>query len=149
MSAFFVVSTVYAPGSLPNRDYHDLVTNKVREMIAAGKLVKGTLPHATKNSTDGYTNVSDPIGDLVEERPFATNIVLTFNEQTKTFTGGRVPGEPAKFLRIFTSQAAAEEWCEFALQYGAINALILTPEEAAELVDLPPDEVIQQYVVQQ
>jgi hypothetical protein len=148
MTAFFVVSTVFAPGVLPNADYLAVSTVKVREMIDAGKMVKGTLPYNGRNNIEGYTNLGHPIGNLAEERPLASNIVLTYNEETKTFNGGRPEGEPAKFLRMFTSEAAANEWCQFTLQYGALTSMILTPEQVATLIELPPDEVIQQYVTQ-
>jgi hypothetical protein len=152
MTAFFVVSTQWPEGTLPNSDLNAVLMAKAREMVDAGKLVKGTLPHAGVNTYPStYSNATHPERGTVaksELQAFVSNLIIEFDDATQTVHGRYPAGEPQKLLRIFTTEAAANEWCEFVLQYGAFNALILTPEEANGLVALPADDIIQQYVTQ-
>jgi hypothetical protein len=154
MTAFFVVSTQWASNTMPNNDLHNILLAKARTMIDAGQLVKGTLPHDGQNVyPQGYTNATHPernagIADKTELTAFATNLIMSYDDATRTVSGTWPTGETQKYLRIFTSEEAATEWNLFTLKYGALSSVILTAEEIAALpgIILPDDSVIQQYV---
>jgi hypothetical protein len=152
MSTFVSVATIWAPGTLPNYELYVVLMAKAREMVNAGKMVKSTLPHASKPAqAQVYSDVTRPdlgLGDVNELQAYVTSMVIQYNDATQTATGHWPEGEPQKQMRIFVNEAAANEWIEFVLQYGALDAMILSQEEVAAKLDLPSDDIIQQYVTQ-
>lgn len=128
-----------------NIDFTRLHLNKSAEMIAAGKMVKGSIAVGRWGETSKYpTNLPEY---FIECGPVANDSIISNN-------AGEISSAPSKdrrsAIRLFVDESAANEWITFVLSHNALTAIILTEEELfGFLPDFPSDDVIRQYVVTQ
>ena len=159
----FSIATV-AGQDPPTKANNDAIRDKVEQMIAAGKMVKGTLgtksspdtpggdeyiPHDVNRQFDGVgrkINYSDRI------RPWATNILYSYDAEKDSIIADyphlRVIPEAWKGLRVLKAEHA-QEWIDWCLAFGAERACILSEEEVLAIspgMELPDDNMIDQHV---
>jgi hypothetical protein len=171
---YFVVLTQWSVGGAPNQvgtkdadgvsELQQACSDKGWEMIQAGKMVRADCP--TKNDSlaqlDGKFTDGTPFHPIVP-----SNLAVSYGRSW--FSSGRdkylnaiatsrdrsialaLPDEfnndeTPKFLRIFVTEAAANEWNDFALSLGATFSIVLTPAEYEPLDLIPDDSIIAQYI---
>lgn len=144
---YFPVLILRNIGDFPVKgsDLDLLIMSKAREMVNAGKMVKGSCP--------SVPGVAKPSFDGLDYIPLTTNYNLIHTQEqldnqplsTRYTTGDMQP----KSIRVFTSEAAANEWITFITGLDAIDAFIISEEEVATFDVWPGDSVFDQYVVAQ
>ena len=130
-----------------NLDFANIHIAKCDEMIAAGKMVKGTLSIGRAWS-DPAKYPAELTEQFVERSPLANNAVISVN--AGELTSANQPGGDGqrRGVRLFVNEAAANEWISFVLSFGAQASLVLSEEELnALLPGLPSDDVIRQFLV--
>jgi hypothetical protein len=145
---YFPVLIIRNVGAYPTKgtDLDLLIMSKAKQMVDAGKMVKGSCPIFADKA-------KPPIADLDYTSWFTNYNLIHTQEMTENhdvsakFSTGAV--EP-KSIRVFTSEAAANEWITFITGLDAQQAMILTAEQALEFVNpWPDDSVFDQYVATQ
>jgi hypothetical protein len=169
---YFVVLTQWPVGGAPNQvgtkdadgvsELQQACSDKGWEMIQAGKMVRADCP--TKNVGQYHvTGLTDgPVHPIIP-----SNLAVSYGRSW--FSSGRdkylnaistsraraaaleLPDEfdndeTPKFLRIFVTEAAANEWNDFSLSLGATYSIVLTPAEYEPLDLIPDDSIIAQYI---
>jgi hypothetical protein len=144
---YFPVLITRNVGTFPAKgtDLDLLIMSKAREMVHNGKMVKGSCP-----SIPGKPKVTFDGMDYI---PLTSNYNLIHTQEeldnkpfsTKYTTGDLAP----KSIRVFTSEAAANEWITFITGLDATSAVILSLEEIATFEVWPEDALFDQYVVAQ
>lgn len=144
---YFPVLIVRNVGNFPVKgsDLDLLIMSKAREMVNSGKMVKGSCP-SIPGTPKAYFDGMDYI-------PLTTNYNLVHTQEqldsqllsTRYTTGELAP----KSIRVFTSEAAANEWITFITGLDANSAVILSLEEIATFEVWPEDALFDQYVVAQ
>lgn len=144
MRKYWVLAIGWADGVWPNDELWHIVAEKAGTMMLAGQMVLGTLgPRDIPLGRIGPNGQPEPwlpdwrIG-WVKDMDMPPDVESCADLAQTKFT---------KTLRICTSEAAALEFAEFVLSYGAIFANILTEEEVANLCPLPDDEYIDAMIV--
>jgi hypothetical protein len=119
----------------------ETVVNKAGEMMCSGKMVLGTL-----GTRENPLGVADHLGRISwlpdwrrawkknAEPPVWTDMPAAEHSFSKT-------------VRIFTSEAAANEFADFVLTHGARYSNILTEEEVESICPLPADAYIDAMIV--
>jgi hypothetical protein len=142
-----LVNGQLVPDTDGNLDFANVHIAKCDEMIAAGKMVKGTLSvgRAWADPTKYPAELSEQI---IERSPLANNAVISVNAGEITAANQQGSDGTRRGVRLFVNEAAANEWINFVLSFGAQNAIILSEEELnALLPGLPSDDVIRQFLV--
>jgi len=132
-------------------DFANVHVAKTDEMIAAGKMVKGTLSIG-RQWADPAKYPPELPQLFIERSPIANNVVINVNAGEVSTTSNATSDNTStvRGVRLFVDEAAANEWINFVLSFGAINSIILTSEELNTLLPgLPSDDVIRQFVVTQ
>lgn len=155
---YTVVLVQWAPGTFPNIQLSNFTRQKSIEFVDSGKMVSGELP-TSDHKADLMTFLADgtqktiehggsyPVNkDNVKYGPVMSNVMHQLDLATNIVTTYFPEGEVIKNIRLFTSADAANEWCDFCLVLGATSAAILPEEEYSQIITLPPDEIIDQYV---
>jgi hypothetical protein len=119
----------------------ETIVNKAGEMMLSGKLVLGTL-----GTRENPLGVADHLGRISwlpdwrrawkknAEPPVWTDMPAAEHAFSKT-------------VRIFTSEAHANEYADFVLTHGAQYSNILTEEEVESICPLPADAYIDAMIV--
>ena len=158
----FPTETFSMPHTEPTKANNDALVNKLEQMIAAGKMVKGTL--GTKSSPDtpgGDTYIPPDIPSAFADRKinftdriraWAVNTYYSHdtvrNVVVVDYPNQRVVPEPWKSLRVLKAEHA-QEWIDWCLALGATSAGILSEEEVLAIapgMELPDDSMIDQHV---
>jgi hypothetical protein len=131
---------------------------KGREMQAAGKMVKGDIrgprndpfkkTFADSSPMLGQTEAGDKLAVDESIGPWNSNRVFTINNETKTTSYSYPEGEVQKMMWIMVGDAAAQEWIEWSLSYGAMEAFIVDPATLEDIFPLPDAAILDQYVTQ-
>jgi hypothetical protein len=142
MRKYWVLATHWPAGVFPNDELWHIIADKAGDMMLKGELVLGTL--GTREAPLGKVKPDGTIAPWLPDwrRSWKKNAepptIHSMLEDAHT---------PNKSLRIFTSEAAALEYADFVLGYGADFAGILSEEEVEAISPLPADEYIQAMIV--
>jgi hypothetical protein len=164
-TSFVGVATMWAPEDAPtykvklvnaalvaedggNLDFANAHIAKTDEMIAAGKMVKGTIS-VGREWSDPAKYPPEMDAKSVERGPVANNAIINVSSTGEiTSTDDLANGGTRRAIRLFVNEAAANAWINFALSFGALNSVILSEEELTTLLPgLPGDDVIRQFLV--
>jgi hypothetical protein len=151
------ISTDFTPG---HSDLTTAVYAKAKQMTLEGKMAKGTLRQAFPSFDhvpDDYmfSDVYNPTphfatADDIEKRlygPLFTNRTMRRDDATKIVYITMPDGE-YKGVRVFKTQADAEEYIEFVYSLGAVQSRIMTEQDIDNLgLTWPDDSVIATYFV--
>lgn len=137
---------VAEPGG--NLEWAKLQLAKAAEFVDAGKMVKGTLSIG-RPWADPAKYPSHLPTRYFELGPILNDSTVIADPTTNTVES-TAPGSMRKAVRLFVNEAAADEWINFVLSFGARLAVKLTEEELnTVLPGLPSDDVIRQFVTAQ
>lgn len=153
---YLVVAVHWAPGTWPNAELRTQMRIKGRAMQAAGQMVKGTIRGPRndpfkKTFADGSPiigHTEDGARLSVDESigPWNSNRVFTIDHVNKTTSYVYPEGEVQKMMWIMVGEAAAQEWIDWSLSYGAMDAFIVDPATLEELFPLPDAAILDQHV---
>lgn len=142
MKKYWVLSVHWPDGAFPNDELYQIVADKAGNMMLAGQMVLGTL--GTREYPLGVPRPDGTIPDFLPDwrRSWKKNAEPpTIHDVINPSHGS------TKHVRIFTSEAAASEFADFVLGYGADQAFIMTDEEVEALCPLPDEQYIDRLVV--
>jgi len=142
MRKYWVLATGWDQGVWPNDELWQILAGKAGEMMLAGQAVLGTL-----GTREFPLGVPDANGN---PKPWLPDWRQSWIRNYETPTREDLLSDsfsPTRLLRIFTSEAAALEFADFVLGYGANFARILSEEEVEEISPLPADEYIDAMIV--
>jgi len=140
MRKYWVLATGWHDHTWPNDELWQIVAQKSGDMMLEGRLVLGTLGprHA-------------PLGlmqdDGVTRRPWVPDWRCAWVKNLELPATWADLSFPTRTLRIFTSEAAALEYADFVLSYGAEFSFIMSEEEVEALSPLPDDQYIDAMIV--
>lgn len=171
---YFVVMTAWPIGQAVSQQPTSVqraIVEKCYSMVSAGKAVRPECPYKDNvHSQEYHTGAkifpthSDPV--IEHGRPWFTSWSMKHKEEIMNGAVGTISTDPDDMIgpsglsvpfandtvteprgfRIFTSEAAANEFIDFILSLGAVFSIIMTQEEIDAMNFLPDDSVIDQYV---
>jgi hypothetical protein len=119
-------------------DLWEVIAIKAEEMMLAGNLVLGTL-----GTREHPTGIPGHVNWLPDWRRSWKK-----NAQPPSINDVANPEHTfSKSLRIFISEAAANEYSSFVLSHGALASYLLTEEEVEAICPLPADQYIDAMIV--
>ena len=167
---YFVVMTAWPIGQAVIQQGVEMLTvthTKAYNMVIEGKLVRpdcptkhNTLEKKYLNNNPVYPIMTDVIHEygrvwfsswsVKHQEEILSGAVGTHSDTRLVPNGLSIPfsdgtTEPRGF-RIFTSEAAANEWIDFILSLGAQFSVIISQEDIDKMDILPDDSIIAQYI---
>jgi len=159
MSQYPAVLTIMNDFVAGHNALNDAVVNKAKEMTLAGKMAKGTMRSSEVFGSldhvpigwkfvDAYSPTPSVLGPADAERgkygPIVSNRIFRRDPETQTVYI-TVPDE-FKAVRVFKTEADAEEWIAFMYSLGVSQSRIMTDQDIANLgMNWPADSVIANY----
>lgn len=169
---YFVVMTAWPLGNAVVQQpasVQRVIVEKCYNMVSEGKAVRPECPykenvHSQEYHTGGKIFPAHTDTVVEHGRPWFTSWSMKHKEEilagavgtpgsdteNTTPTGLSVPFSDgvteARGFRIFTTEAAANEFIDFILSLGAQFSIIMSQEEIDAIGFLPPDSIIDQYI---
>jgi hypothetical protein len=160
MSQYPVVLTIWNDFPEGTSDLDTAIFNKAKQMTLDGKMALGSfrqrfpaidhIPAGWKIS-DAYNPTPHLPGQFEQERvpyaPLVSNRILRRDNDTETVYIS-LPTDEYKGVRIFKTEADAEEWIAFTYSLGATQSRIMSEQDIANLgLTWPDDSVLATYFV--
>jgi hypothetical protein len=157
---YYAVLTIWNDFPEGFSDLDTALYNKAKEMTLAGKMAKGTfrqrfpsIDHipAGWQISDTYNPTPHLPGAFEQERtpyaPVVSNRTLRRDNDTQIVYIS-LPDVEYKGVRVFKTEADAEEWMAFTYSLGAAQSRIMTEQDIANLgLTWPDDSIIATYFV--
>lgn len=139
MRKYWVLATGWPEDIWPNDELWQTIAQKAGDMMLKGQMVLGTL--GPRHAPLGLTLPDGTKAPWVPDWRCAwvKNIDVPPEWSEVKF--------PTRTLRIFTSEAAALEYNDFVLSYGAEFSFVMSEEEVEALSPLPDDQYIDAMIV--